>query len=202
MEKAQVLIVEDEKTIAKFVEIHLKNMGYGVTGIADTGELALEKIKERLPDIVLMDIMLKGDMDGIETAKIVRDQFGAPVIYLSACNDNETLERAKITEPFGYLNKPFEDRELQIVIEIALYKRKMEKEQQKLIKDLRQALDDINTLHGLLPICSGCKKIRNEKGYWKQLEDYLHKRSGSKFTHGLCPDCKTELYPEIFKDRP
>ena len=103
-------------------------MGYGVLGIFDTGEEAIEKAGELKPNLVLMDIVLKGEMDGIDAAQKIRELFDIPIIYLTAYSDEKTLQRAKVTEPFGYVLKPFEDREIQSAIEMAIYKHKMEQQ--------------------------------------------------------------------------
>lgn len=127
MEKAQVLIVEDDGIIASDIQNRLKGLGYFVPSIVSCGEEAIQKTKENIPDLVVMDIVLDGEMDGIEAANQIRTQFRVPVVYLTAYADNKLLERAKITEPFGYIIKPFKDKELRITIEMALYKHKSEK---------------------------------------------------------------------------
>lgn len=126
MPKVKILVVEDERIVAKDIQNTLKNLDYDVPAIASTGEDAIEKAKELRPDIVLMDIVLKGEMDGIEAAKIIRNEFRIPIIYLTAYEDEDTLERAKITEPLGYILKPFEERDLHTTLEMALYKHMME----------------------------------------------------------------------------
>jgi PAS domain S-box-containing protein len=127
MVNAQILVVEDEKIVAKDIQNWLRSFGYTVPVIVSTGEEALKKAEEILPDLVVMDIMLSGSMDGVETARLIRERFDIPVVYLSAFADDSTLERAKLTEPFGYIHKPFEERELYTTIEMALYKHKMER---------------------------------------------------------------------------
>ena len=127
MAKAHILIVEDDGIVAIDIQKSLKKLGFAVIAIVPSGEEALEKVAEYKPDLVLMDIMLKGETNGIEAAKQIRSQCNIPIVYLSAYAEEEVLERAKVTEPFGYIIKPFEDRELNTAIEIALYKHKMEK---------------------------------------------------------------------------
>jgi len=127
MGKAQILIVEDERIVAHDIEKSLRNLGFDVCASVPSGEEALEKAEGQRPDLVLMDIMLKGDMNGIEAAEQIRSRFNIPVVYLTAYADEEVLERAKITEPFGYIIKPFEERELGSAIKMALYKHKMER---------------------------------------------------------------------------
>lgn len=131
---AKILIVEDEGIVAKDLQSRLKGFGYSVPAIAASGKEALAKAAEFSPDLVLMDIRLKGEMDGIETAEKIRAVFKVPVVYSTAYADDATLERAKVTEPFGYILKPFEERELYSVIEMALYKHQMER---KLIESER-----------------------------------------------------------------
>ncbi len=128
MTKKQILVVEDESIVAEHIRRSLKNMGYSVSSVASSGENAIKEVEINCPDLVLMDIVLLGEMDGIETARQIRSRFNIPVVYLTAYSDEEILERAKITEPFGYVIKPFNERELRINIEIALYKHKMERE--------------------------------------------------------------------------
>ncbi|MBF0344904.1 MAG: response regulator [Nitrospirae bacterium] len=125
--KATVLVVEDEIIIAKDIQRSLQGLGYVVMAVVSSGEEALRKIMHQQPDLALMDIMLQGEMDGIETAELIRNQYDIPIIYLTAYADERMLQRAKITEPFGYMLKPFEDRELHTNIEMALYKHKLER---------------------------------------------------------------------------
>ncbi|MFB2936167.1 EAL domain-containing protein [Aerosakkonemataceae cyanobacterium BLCC-F154] len=128
MEAAKILVVEDEAIVAIDLQTTLEELEYIVIAIVDSGELAIEKAQEEQPDLVLMDIRLAGEMDGIEAAETIRTQLGIPVVYLTAYADKETLKRAKLTLPFGYLIKPFEERELQTTIEMALYKHQIEKQ--------------------------------------------------------------------------
>jgi PAS domain S-box-containing protein len=141
MENAKILIVEDEKIVARDIENRLKSFGYAVAAVVSTGEAAIKKAAETLPDLVLMDILLKGDMDGVRAAEQIRTRFNIPVIYLTAYADDKTLQRAKITEPFGYIIKPFEERELRTTIEIALYRHKMERKMQESEKRYKDLFD-------------------------------------------------------------
>ena len=139
MKKKQILVVEDERLVAEDIKMSLQRFGYAVPGIVFSGEEAVKKAEEMNPDLVLMDIVLEGEMDGIEAASAIRSRFDIPVVYLTAYADKKTLERAKITEPFGYIIKPFEDRELHSVIEIALYKHRMEGKLKKTQQELMQS---------------------------------------------------------------
>jgi PAS domain S-box-containing protein len=124
--KASILIVEDSFIVAYHLKTTLESEGYHVIGTVDSGEEALELLKKNKPDLVLMDIMLNGVLDGVETARLVKQDHNLPVIYITALTDRDTIQRAKITEPYGYLTKPFEDREIFTVIEMALYKHNIE----------------------------------------------------------------------------
>jgi signal transduction histidine kinase len=123
----QILVVEDEIITGMDIQNRLKNMGFNVPIVVSSGEEAIKKVKENKPDLVLMDINLNGEMDGIEVSSKIHSFSDVPVIYLTAYSDEKTLERAKITKPYGYVIKPIKDRELQINIEIAFSKHKIEK---------------------------------------------------------------------------
>lgn len=127
MAETSVWIVEDESIVAMDLKARLLKMGYSVAGISGYAEEAIEEIRLHPPDIVLMDIVLKGTMDGIEAAAIIREELEIPVVYLTAYSEEGTISRAKVTEPYGYILKPFMERDLQIAIEIAVYKSSMER---------------------------------------------------------------------------
>ncbi len=157
MGKAQILIVEDDGIVALDIESRLKKLGYSVSGVVNYAEKAIENIEVHNPDLVLMDIVLKGEMDGIETAEIIRSRFDIPVVFLTAYADEERFERAKFTMPFGYILKPFQDKDLKITIEMALYvakvnaeRKQAEEEKNKLRTQLQQAqkMESIGTLAG------------------------------------------------------
>ncbi|WP_292378254.1 response regulator [Methanosarcina sp. UBA289] len=117
MDKQKILVVEDQAIVAMNIKTQLKNLGYIVPGTAISGEEAIKEAELTNPDLILMDIMLKGNMDGIEATRIIKSRFGIPVIYLTACTDFETLERAKLTDPEGYISKPFKEGDLRKNIE-------------------------------------------------------------------------------------
>ena len=139
MKPATILIVEDEGIIARDIRQQLVELGYEVVGDTPTGEEAITLTEQLRPSLVLMDIHLAGPMDGIETAQAIRKQWGTPVVFLTAFAGAETLERAKLTEPFGYIIKPFDERYLHTVIEMALYKHRAE-------SHLRRAYDEQATI--------------------------------------------------------
>ncbi len=126
MDNPKILVVEDENVVALELKKRLKKLAYQVSSVASSGKEAISKAEGFLPDLVIMDIRLKGDMDGIQAAQIIREKLNIPVLYLTAHSDDETLKRAKQTEPYGYILKPFEEDELRTAIEIALYKHQVE----------------------------------------------------------------------------
>ncbi|WP_392535747.1 ATP-binding protein [Nostoc sp. C117] len=139
MGQARILVVEDEVIVARTIASQLSQLGYIVTGTASSGKVAIAKASETQPELVLMDIILKGEMDGIAAATQIREQLDVPVIFLTAYGDENTLERAKITQPFGYIVKPFTTKDLRIAIEIGLLKHQLERE-------LRENRDRLATL--------------------------------------------------------
>ncbi len=126
-QKKRIFIVEDESIVSLEIRDRIKGLGYEVAGAAVSGEDAIKQVRDVVPDLVLMDIMLKGELDGIQTSELIKREQDIPIIFLTAYTDNNTLNRAKVTDPSGYLIKPFDERELQIAIEIALYKHESER---------------------------------------------------------------------------
>ena len=143
--KIKILVVEDEGIVAQDIKSSLEGMGYEVPAIAFTGEEAIAKAEEIRPSLVLMDIMLKGDMDGIEAAEQIHSRFGIPSIYLTAYADEEMLNRAKITESYGYILKPYVDRELRSNIEIALYRIETDRELRQSEEKYRAVFENTGT---------------------------------------------------------
>ncbi len=128
MSKIKILVVEDEGAIAANIQMALESLGYHVTSVVTTGEMAVQKSKEDNPDIILMDIELPGDIDGIDAAEEIQRNSDIPILYLTAHSDEKVLERAKITEPFAYIIKPFQKRELYSNIEMTLQSHRIKKE--------------------------------------------------------------------------
>ena len=130
MVNERIMIVEDESIVAMGVKHKLEDLGYKVVGIEATGEGAVETALKTKPDIILMDIVLKGDMDGIEAAQQIHTRLDTPIIYVSAYSDEEVLRRARITEPYGYILKPFKKSEVNANIQMAIYKHQSDKEKE------------------------------------------------------------------------
>ncbi len=319
----KILIVEDERMIAEDIKLTLVQFNYKVIGIISRGEDALKKVEKSSPDIILMDIMLKGKLNGIETSMQINKKFDIPIIFLTAYADDKTINQATSASPYGFILKPFNSKEIHAVIEMTMVKhkskkileesrakfesmfqgnpepsvyidndfkivdinprfteyflytkeevkdkhiddlivseeckmeakdlnvktsksyvyydtlrkrkdgvlvpvsisaapimikgkaagtfviykdiskqKKAEKEREKVIAELKQALEKVKTLSGLIPICSHCKKIRDDSGYWQKVEEYLSQHSDVDLSHGICPECLQKYYPQQYK---
>jgi len=197
MTSEKIFIVEDEAIVAESLNDHLESLGYTVSGQASSGEKALLKISKNKSDLVLMDIMLKGKMDGVETAKQVSSLYGIPVVFLTAYSDSETLKRAKLVEPFGYLIKPYKVRELHTTLEITLYKHRMEKiikENERRLDTLLRSIGDgvitadqnglITSMNPIAELLTGWSESESKQ---KNMIDVmkLEAKGGSSFLHDL-----------------
>ncbi|MEH2225488.1 hybrid sensor histidine kinase/response regulator [Nostoc sp.] len=183
MTNAKILVVEDEAIVAKDLQFRLKKFGYTVPAIASSGEEAINIAIEISPDLVLMDIKLKGSMDGIEAAAEIYKRLDIPVIYLTAYADENTLERAKITEPFAYLLKPFKERELQTNIEITLTKHGLERQlkvNQKWLDALLKSISDGVIASDLENLITFMNPVAENLTGWKQ-EEACGKNSSEVF---------------------
>ena len=140
------MVVEDESITAMSIKHSLEDTGYAVTSSVSTGEDALKKAEEDRPDLVLMDIVLGGKMDGVEAAGQIQSRFNIPVVYLTAYSDEKVIRRVRETIPFGYIIKPFSDRELRVTVEIALFKHEMEKKLRESERELRKHREQLTEL--------------------------------------------------------
>lgn len=326
MTKERILIVEDEVIVGTDLRSKMEKIGYEVVAIVRYGEDVLETARRTMPHLVLMDIQLKGEMDGVAAADQIGEHLGIPVVFLTAFSDDATLGRARVTAPYSYLKKPVSLEALKITVQMALYKGRVDQERkaqalkfrtvadftydweiwigpdgkirymspsceritgyprsaflddpellnrivndagnaggasmvadhlrsesdcvreafaitrkdgavrwiehicqpvvaddgtplgrrvsnrditlrkqleatrEAVILELQAALKHNKILRGLLPICSNCKKIRDDQGYWCQIESYIRDHSDIDFSHGICPDCLKLLYPDF-----
>lgn len=187
MSLPRVLIVEDEAIVAKDIENTLHVLGYSVPAIAASGEAAIEKAEALHPDLILMDIKLKGPIDGVRAASEIGGRLGIPVVYLTAHADEATLRRAKITQPFGYVVKPFDQRDLHAAVEIALHRHRTQATLRTLA--LVDELTGLYNRRGFLALARQHVKFarRTKKGFWlilidldrlKQINDLFGHREG------------------------
>lgn len=173
----------------------LEHMGYQVPQLAHSGAQAVVAAEQSSPDLVLLDVDLGGGMTGIEVARHLRARRRIPVVYLTGNGSDRVVDEASDTEPHGFLVKPVSLAALRSTIEVALRKSQVEAQNARLLAELQEALRNVRTLAGLLPICCGCKRIRDDAGYWQEVEEYVAKHTHAEFTHGFCPECVTRLYP-------
>ncbi len=192
-----IFIVEDQCIVAADLASRLQQMGYQVAGSAISGEDAIEKVGIVQPDLVLMDVVLAGPMDGIMAAEVITRRDEIPVVFLTAHADTSTTQRAQTIGPFGYVIKPFDQRELHVAIEIGLYRGGVEAELKRLNRELQEALDQVKTLQGILPICAWCNKIRDDDGSWESVDRYLVSHSEAKLSHGICPECEARYRTDL-----
>lgn len=176
MSKTRILVVEDEAIVGMGIKQKLEDLGHEVLDIVFTGEDAVKRALETKPDIILMDIVLKGNMDGIEAASKIRDHLDVPIIYLTAYSDEDVLNRARITEPYGYILKPFKKSEVNANIEMALYKHAAEKKKSEVIKNQVMA-DFYDFILSAMPTCTDISDSEMRslllKVFAKRLEDEM-----------------------------
>lgn len=194
-------MVEDEAIVAADIQDRLISLGYEVAAWVDTAEEAIAMATELKPDLVLMDMTLKSEMPGTEAASYIRTHLRLPVIYLTASSSMQVFERARNTDPFGYIIKPFEEAMLKANIDIALYKHRTERERDELIARLQSALAEVKTLSGLIPLCAYCKSVRNDQDYWQSVEHYVRSHSSANFTHCICPSCREKFQRDVNQAR-
>jgi DNA-binding response OmpR family regulator len=186
-EKDMILIIDDNPQSIKLLGNILDSKGYS-TAVAMNGTEALKFLENEIPDLILLDIMMPG-MDGFEVCRSIKMNKNAsetPVIFLTAKKEIDDLVRGFEVGGVDYVTKPFNSNELLIRVKTHL--------------DLKKARDEIRRLKGIIPICCNCKKIRDDKGFWEQVEIYIESHSDAEFSHGICPECTKELYGDLLDE--
>ncbi|MCB9075976.1 MAG: response regulator [Anaerolineaceae bacterium] len=201
-----VLIAEDDYLVSKMIRGKLEQTGYIIVGEAADGRQAVDLTRTVQPDVVLMDIEMP-HLNGIEAAEVIQQHCPTPVVILTAYDTPELILRASEAGVGAYLRKPPHTKDLQIAITVAMarFGDLMELDRLNDALELRNtelqaALDQIKTLKGLLPICAQCKKIRDDEGYWHEVEVYIREHSNADFSHGICPSCLRTLYPDFYSE--
>lgn len=209
----EILLVDDSELFRHALGGILEEAGYKDLKTFGSGVECLDYLKsddrERSgvqADLLLMDVMMP-DMNGIEVVKtlksdpILRD---IPVVMVSAANEEEKIKDAFEAGAIDYITKPLKKLELRVRVNSVLrMKREMdqrkshERELEKTVDELRQAMSQVKQLGGLLPICAHCKKIRNDKGYWEKVENYISNHSRAHFSHAICPECTRKNFPDL-----
>jgi DNA-binding LytR/AlgR family response regulator len=203
MAQTNVLVVEDESIVSKDIQHSLKKLGYNVVGAAATGEQAVKLAMETQPDIILMDIMLKGEMNGIEAADSIRRETNIPVIFLTAYADESTLAKAKLTQPHGYIIKPFKEIDIHTSIEMALYKHKKEAEVLKERDLLFNLVEGQGATKDLLFVKSNSRLVKLKMSdiyYVEALKDYVVINTlNTRYTiHSTMKDIEAKLQDNDF----
>jgi len=187
----RILIADDEPTSRRMLQRMLEKWGHEVL-TAEDGELAWGIMQQEVPpDLVIMDWMMPG-LDGTEICQKIRSSDlikGAYVIMLSIRSDEEDVIEGLSAGADDYVKKPYSPAELRARIQVGERVLKLRGDLENRVGELEEALSKIQTLEGILPICSYCKRIRNDREYWEQVESYLSEHIGATFTHGICPEC-------------
>jgi CheY-like chemotaxis protein len=204
--KSRILLIDDESSSVLLLRRFLEP-AYDLR-ISPSGEDALRIINDWPPDLILLDIELPG-ISGIETCRRISGDpryANIPIIMVTARTEDEDLRQGLESGAIDYIRKPFSQTELKARVKSALRLResmellnRSNREKEEMIMQLRDALNNVRTLSGLLPICSFCKSIRNDQGYWERVEKYISEHSEATFTHGMCEECAKKMYPELFR---
>jgi AmiR/NasT family two-component response regulator len=200
-QSTRVLIVDDDVLVLETVQRVLEQLRYTVVGRAMNGMQALEMVQALAPDIVLMDIQMP-KLDGIAAAHRIQEHCPTPVIMLTAYDVPDLVDQAQAAGVMAYLIKPPNAANLGSIMPVALARFQETQTLKRLNVELQDALDQVKQLQGMLPICAHCKKVRDDDGYWHQIESYIRAHSEAVFSHGICPDCFKVLYPDFVEDDP
>ena len=195
---AHILIVDDLPRNLQVLALLLDKAGYRVS-MAMNGAQALAMVAQDPPDLVLLDVMMPG-LDGRDVCRNLKadpEHMDIPVIFLTAKADLEDLEEGFRLGAVDYVTKPFRGGELLARVATHVSLRRALQRERELRRSLEESLAQVKTLSGLLPICARCKKVRDDNGYWSQIETYLSEHARVDFTHGICPECSHDLYPEM-----
>jgi len=195
-DNCSILIVDDVPHDIQVIANIMQNEGYRMA-FAQDGRTALKKVGEIIFDLILLDVVMP-EMDGFDVCRILkesRNTMEIPVIFLTAKTEAEDIVHGFEAGAVDYVTKPFNSSELLVRVRTHVELKKKRDREKELVSRLEAALAEIKQLSGLLPICSGCKKIRDDEGYWQQLEQYFSNHSDVRFTHGVCPDCIKKIYP-------
>lgn len=201
-ENTKILIVDDIPENVSALALALESEGFTLA-MASSGEEALQIAEGFLPDLILMDVRMNG-MDGFETCRQFKKNDATsdtPVIFLTVSQDTEDIKQGFQCGGVDYICKPFSQEEVCARVRTHIHLRALIRQKERLVNELQSALAKVKTLSGLLPICSSCKKIRDDTGYWNQIESYIRAHSEAEFTHSICPNCSKTLYPGLRQNK-
>lgn len=196
-----VVIVDDVHENVRILHHCLKDDGYSFAVARNAAEL-FELAARRSPTLILLDVMLP-DLDGFSALERLRSDPSledVPVIFVTARNEREDRIRGFGVGGVDYVAKPFDAAEVRARVRTHIALRTALEEQRRLNTELKDALEKVRSLEGIIPICARCKSVRNDEGYWTQVERYLAEHTNATFSHGLCPDCAAVLFPNESHD--
>ena len=195
----RILIAEDDLVSRNMLRAVLSKSGHEVIAVGD-GEQALAALRQPgAPRLAILDWMMPG-MDGVGVCREIRGVGDAPLPYLillTSRDDEKSIVEGLEAGANDYLTKPYRNEELRARVGVGRRMVELQSSLTDKIEELRRALEHIRTLRGIVPICASCKKIRDDEGYWNEVEAYLQAHSEAEFSHSLCPQCARSLYPEI-----
>lgn len=198
----RILIAEDDFTSRIMLTALLKKWGFDPV-ITEDGKEAWDAMQQPdAPKLVILDWNMPAP-DGIEICRRIRQiQISEPpyIIILTAKGEKSDIVTGLRAGANDYVAKPYDNEELLARLEVGRRMVELQSTLADRMRDLQAALENIKTLKGIVPICASCKKIRDDKGYWNQLESYIHSHTDAEFSHGICPDCMKKLYPDMFED--
>ncbi len=200
-EKPVVLIVDDVAVNLEILRALLEAEGWQISA-ATSGEEALEVVASDRPDLILLDVYMPG-LNGFEVCRLLKkddETRDIPVIFLTAAGEKEAILEGFGTGAVDYVTKPFVTPELLARVRTHIELKRHRDEREKTIAMLNKALLEIRTLRGIIPICANCKKVRDDGGFWQQVECYIAGHSEAEFTHGICPGCAKDLYPDVYSE--
>ena len=195
----RILVVDDEERNIEIINRIFVRDDYEME-FAQNGKDALECVSDFEPDVIVLDVMMPG-IDGYKVCHQLKSDKETSKIMVLLLSGKVTIEdrlKGYEVQADDYVTKPYDPEELRAKVRILLRLKNAQDERDRFIHKLEGALAKVKTLSGLLPICSSCKKIRDDKGYWNQIETYIREHSEAQFSHGICPECAKMLYPEIY----
>jgi AmiR/NasT family two-component response regulator len=193
--KLTVVVAEDEYLISRDVVSAAQRAGYEVVGVAADGEQALELVRQRSPGAAILDVKMPR-LDGLEVARRLRDESPIPVVLLTAYESRESIAAAREAGVGAYLVKPPESGALKRALDLAVARHQDLMDLRRLNAELHGALARIRRLEGIISICMYCRKVRNEARDWQQIEEYLTEHTDTRFSHGICPACYADQFPD------
>jgi len=195
----KLLIAEDDTVIRRLLQVTLSRSGFEVVAVAN-GRQALEEMqKPDAPRLAVLDWMMP-EIDGLDVCRRIRANAGVPYVYilvLTAKGRKEDLVEGLDAGADDFLTKPFDPQELRSRLRVGQRTLDLEAALRTKVSELQEALDRVEQLQGLLPICMHCKKIRDDENRWHRVETYIAKRSAAEFTHALCEECREMHYPRV-----